>query len=204
MIIPNPRQARTPEPIKLSKVLYVEGPTPMHFFDFFVRGLGLDDSIEIRSFGGINELALRLKTLAAGNDFRTHVRSLGIVRDAESDAAAALRSAQDAVTRASIGRNVSVSYFILPDNSRPGMIETLCMASVMPKPVFQCIQQFITGVRGVGVQLPTGIGLAKHELQVYLATLDNPQMMPGLASHKGAWSFDDIVFKDIKDFLRRL
>jgi hypothetical protein len=139
-----------PENVKLAKLLLVEGETPAHFFDELATQLGIGDTIEIRSFGGNENLLRNLIALVKGHGFSKTVKSLGIIRDAEADADAARKSVADAVERSKLPAGISWKAFILPDNSRPGMIETLCLDSVARKPFFHCIDDFINSARTHG------------------------------------------------------
>jgi hypothetical protein len=201
MIVPKPRSATLPIAITLRKLLLVEGETPAHFFEALARHLSIADKIEIRSFGGKEQLASFLKLLVTTSDFQSKVTSLGIVRDAEEDAKAARSSVLDAVRAASIPPIVRVSHFILPDNTTPGMIETLCVKSIEGQSVHQCVRDFIACAEGAGAVFPTGIIIAKHYIQVYLATQPAAQMMPGIASYRGAWAWDHTAFDDLRKFL---
>lgn len=105
-------------PISHEKMLLVEGETPSHLFEALATELGLRDSIEIRSCGGVTDLGRYLKTLVVTSGFKENVKSLGIARDAESDPAKAKQSVQTAIENANFGNNVSVAIAILPDALR--------------------------------------------------------------------------------------
>ena len=49
MIAPKPRQAILSQPVKLSKLLLVEGETPSHFFEAFLKHLKIDQQVEVRN-----------------------------------------------------------------------------------------------------------------------------------------------------------
>jgi hypothetical protein len=206
MIAPRPRAAVAPQPVALEKVLLVEGETPAHFFEGFALHLGLANLIEIRSYGGISQLATFLRTLASTSEFRAMVKSLGIVRDAETDANGALQSVKAAIAAASLPGHIATSIFILPDNSAKGMIETLCLRSVQSTTVYQCVTEFITCAERAGAPLPAADDPVRDKvcLQVYLAARFEPQMMPGLAAYRGVYPFDDTTFDALGGFLRSL
>jgi hypothetical protein len=52
MLAQPPRMAPPPVPIALSKLLLVEGDTPMHFFEALLQHLGLGSAVEVRNFRG--------------------------------------------------------------------------------------------------------------------------------------------------------
>ncbi|HEY7428040.1 MAG TPA: DUF3226 domain-containing protein [Gemmataceae bacterium] len=128
-----------PIPVTLPKLLFVEGDTPMHFFEALLRYLHLDQQIEIRNFRGVGDFKTFLMDLAKSADFQRLVASVGVVRDAEDQPAAAARqSVLNAFTAAGLTPQriplVQTSIFILPDNTNPGMIETLCIEAVKTEP----------------------------------------------------------------------
>ncbi len=201
MIAPRPRAAVPPQPVALEKLLLVEGETPAHFFEAALKEIGLASEVEIRSYGGISQLAGYLGVLGSTAEFKAKVRSVGVVRDAEDDPAAARRAVEAAVRGAGLAPAVKVAIAILPDDNTAGMIETLCVRTVDSTPLFECVSQFLTCAEDKGAVLPQGPIRAKHQVQAYLATLPNPQMMPGLAAYKGAWPFSHAAFAAVRAFL---
>lgn len=204
MIPRPPKTAPPPVPVSLSKVLLVEGNTPLHFFEALLSELALQDEVEICNFGGVRDLRAAARTLASSSEFRRLVKSVGVVRDAETNVKAARQSAEDALTAAGLPEGVETSVFILPDNKRPGMIETLCIESVRQDPVFSCVEQFFQCVETQGVDLPGAPQDAKSYAQAFLATRKEVQLYPGIAAYRGYWPWDSPVFEDLKNFLRAL
>ena len=95
----------TPESITNSRLLLVEGNDALNFFRAVARHCSLD-KVDIRNFGGVSELGAYLSAIVREPGFRAHVVSLGIIRDAEVDAAAAAASVNSAVEA---GRTFSAS-----------------------------------------------------------------------------------------------
>ena len=179
MLIPKPRASVAPQDVVLEKLILTEGDTPAHFFDALVKYMACEHLIEIRNYGGITQLASFLRTLASTTAFQERVKSVGIIRDAEEDPFASRRSVDDAIEFAKIPAGVSVKVAILPDNSTPGMIETLCLRSVETNPVFECISQFMACAEEKGVVFPKGPIRAKHVAEVNGAHLA-PNSFPHL------------------------
>jgi hypothetical protein len=204
MIPKPPKTAPPPVPVTLSKALLVEGATPMHFFEALLDELGFQDQVEIRSFGGVQDLRAALRALASSSEFARVVKSVGVVRDAESDAKGARQSAEDALGAAGLPEGMRSSVFILPDNERPGMLETLCLDSIRQDPVFSCVEQFFECIARQSVELPSPPRDAKNYAQAYLATRKEVQLFPGLAAYRGYWPWDSRVFHDLKEFLKAL
>ena len=204
MIPKAPKTAAPPVPVTLSRVLLVEGKTPFHFFRAMLEELGLLDEVEVRDFGGVRELRAFVRALASTSEFRSLVKSVGVVRDAERDAKAARQSVDHALAAASLPEGVRTSVFILPGNEREGMIETLCVDSIRQHPVFSCVEQFFECAGKHGVDLPSAPRDAKHYAQAYLATRKEVQLFPGLAAYRGYWPWDSGVFDRLKKFLKAL
>lgn len=199
------RGSKLPAAITRSKVLLVEGDTPEHFFRALLRHLAIEDTIEVLKFGGITELGEYMRTVARATGFRQNVRSLAVVRDAEADAVAARQSVKAAIAGAGLHQEVRTAYFILPDNTNPGNIETLCLNSVTGTPVSACVDQFAQCAAGSGnIVWPEGYAAHKALVQIYAATLSPPQPFAGLASYKGAWPWDSPVFVDLIAFLQAI
>ncbi len=204
--------AKTPAPISLSRLLLVEGDTPKHFFEALLRHLGNDKDVEIRSFRSITQLRPTLIDLVRTAEFQTLVTSVGVVRDAETDAVAARQSVGDALLAAGLTLTrvppIMTSVYILPDNGSPGMIETLCMLAVDAEPTLaaasSCTKEFFDCLARNGVTPTAEPILAKNRAQVYLATRADVQLFPGLAAYRGHWPWDNPVFGPLKQFLQAL
>ena len=128
----------------------VEGNDQRNFFEVLVNRLSLPD-IQIQNFGGVTELRGFLRAFVNMPNFSI-VRSLGIVRDAETSATGALESVRSSLMNAGLpapdnpekrpGTGPAVTTLILPDGNRQGMLETLLCESFAATPVEQCIDGF--------------------------------------------------------------
>ncbi|HVA46690.1 MAG TPA: DUF3226 domain-containing protein [Pirellulales bacterium] len=204
MIVPSRRDAVRPTPIARSKLLLVEGLSPANFFEALCRHLGLSDAIEIRSYGGINQLHAYLRAQAAGEDFRRNVQSLLIARDAEDDAVKAKQSVQTAIDALKLHPSVRTQIAIFPNEVAAGMIETLCLSSVADRPHYHCIHDFVVCIEGNGIRLPEGHKRDKHLAQMYLATQEEAQLYPGIAAYRQAWPFDHVAFDRLRAMLANM
>lgn len=203
-----PRDKPSPTPITLSKLLLVEGATPMHFFEALLQHLGLANSIEIRDFGGVGDFKTFLKTVVATTGFREHVRSVDVARDAEGDATAARQSVDDALRTIQLGLTREPGVFILPNNQDPGMLETLCMEAVKNEPALggacSCVEEFFGCLGRNEVDLPKSSVISKNLAQAFLATREEVQLFPGIAAYRGYWPWQNPAFDPLKEFLRSL
>ena len=90
-----------PQQIEKPRQLLVEGRDPFNFFGALSNHLDLSD-IQVQDFGGISDLRAFLLAFVNLPGFRHRVRSMGIVRDAESSADAAFASVRSSVERAGL------------------------------------------------------------------------------------------------------
>jgi hypothetical protein len=166
------------QPITHSKLLVVEGRDMFGFFLGLLTELGLQDRIEIRNAGGIQDwpnVLLALPTIA-GFDA---VDCLGLARDCEADPARAFQEACSALSAAGLPVPATVlqstptppyprvALLLLPDASTPGMLETLCWRALASDPRFSCVEEYLDCVRR-----QTGQPLAHEEksrIHAYIA-----------------------------------
>jgi hypothetical protein len=198
------------EEISLPCLLAVEGIDPFGFFLSLLKSMGLSGTIEVRNFGGNGDLAARLKALASMSSFQ-RVRSLGIVRDAETNAAGAFAAVQGALRRAQLPVPRSqaavaegpprVTVFILPDRETPGMIETLCLRAVAGDPVMRCVDEFLTCSRQAGAPLGNE---TKARFHAFLASRDKPGQPLRHAVAKSYFPLEDAAFQPLREFLQSL
>ena len=201
-----------PQDVGASTQLLVEGNDQVNFFEALVKHLRIN-GIQIQNFGGVGELTPFVETLAAGQNFRTQVESVGIVRDAESKIAqSAFQSVQSSLRRAALpvpermnqrfGNSPAVSVFILPDNQSSGMLETLLCKTLEGTQMGDCIDGFfecVTSSSGEGLRRPD-----KSRAFAYISTLSQPNVSVGVAAKKRYWDLGHSAFGDIRDFLRSL
>jgi hypothetical protein len=212
-MIPRRQPAPPPGPITLSKLLLVEGDTPMHFAEALLQHLGLEKVVEIRNFRGVGDFKAYLNNLVVTPDFRQNVRSVSVLRDAEDKLAASARqSIQDSFTAAGLiptrSPPIRTASYILPDDNNAGMIETLCNSAVSTdaslSDTWLCVQDYFACLSKKGVSLPSSPVIAKNQAQVYLASRQGSQLFPGTAAYHGHWPFTSPVFDPLKNFLRSL
>lgn len=202
-----PEIAEITSPIQL----LVEGNDQRNFFEAFIEHLSLAD-IQIQNFGGVNELRAFLLALVNAPGFRDIVQSVGIVRDAETSAQAAFQSVQSSLRNAGLpvpnqpeertGGSLAVKVLILPDNSRPGMLETLLNETFANTPEDACINAFfecVEAVPTVSINNPD-----KARAYAYLTTKPNPHHSVGMAAKQNYWDLDHPVFDQVRQFLMAL
>lgn len=160
--------------------------------------------VQVLNFGGIHELQRYLSALVMASDWG-RVTSLGIIRDAEENAQSAQQSVQQAVERtvlSSSGDNPRVSTFILPDNERPGMLETLLCESFGADEVNACIEEFFACCGDLAqVEVKR---IEKARAHAYLATCKDPHVSVGVAAQKDYWNLEHQAFEQLRTFIREL
>lgn len=190
--------------------LLVEGRDLEGFCEGLTNHLGLQN-LQIQNFGGVNQLRTFLPALTKMSDF-SRVTSIGIVRDAERDAAAALQSVQRCIEHAElsvstapaqrIGDDPTITVMILPGDNQPGMLETLLCDTFIEEDVCSCINTFFDCVeehQGRSVRKPY-----KARARAYLATKPDPHLSIGVAAKRRYWDLDHPVLQPLRVFLRRV
>ena len=191
------------QPIEKSIQLLVEGNDEKNFFEAFLRHLDIIHHVQVQSFDGVNQLSLFVETLAATDEFKNKVESLGIVRDAETSAQSAFQSIQNSLQFAGLpipdqprrraGNSPAVSALILPDDDSPGMLETLLCRTFASSSLGGCIDSFLECVQvelGYGPHRPH-----KARAHAYIATQRDPHVSVGVAAHRKYWDLNHAVFE---------
>ena len=202
---------RTEAPITSSSQLLVEGNDQRNFFEAMVEHLKLAD-IQIRNFGGVNELRSYLAAFVNMARFSA-VRRIGIVRDAEKSAASAFQSVQSALRNANLPvpdrpakvalGKPNVNVLVIPDSAESGMLETLLCETFAGTPEDRCIDELFACVRPAGSD--SGKGSAKARCRVWLATRPDPQLSSvGVAAKRGYWDLDHTALESTQAFLKTL
>lgn len=206
-------------PIKAKGQLLVEGRTPEIFFLKLIQHLGLEDQVEVRTFGdvGKNTLQTYLEIFTQKSDFKERVTALGIIRDAESGSAVgAFQSVCASVTGAGLsvpntlssfdGSPLRTGIYILPDNNASGMLESLIWQAAQETDatngnVLPCVERFfdcITANNSTYARAP------KAEVAAYLLGkgIIDPQV--GRGAQQNAIPWNAAAFQPLIAFLRQL
>jgi len=196
--------------IKHPKLLIVEGKEDELFFSAFCHHLGLND-IQVLSIGGKTNLLRNLTALKKATNF-SQVTALGIIRDADEDANAALQSVCSALQHAELPTPTKpmtpapghprVLVMILPDNQSPGALEDICLKAIAGTPAMRCVDEFFCCLQRH--RLPPPKNLSKAKVLAYLTSLPEPDKRLGESAQAGYWNWDHPAFSDLKDFLRSL
>ncbi len=195
------------ERIERPKQLLVEGNDQRNFFEALIRTRSLPD-IQIQNYGGGNELRVFLPAFVKAPDFNS-ISSLGIVRDAEDSAQNSFQSIQGSLGKVNLpvpskagerqNGNPDVSVLILPNESSPGMLETLLCRTFLGSEVDHCIDDFFSCV-----EASPNVSITNRDKTrafAFLTTKPNPHHSVGVAAQQGVWDFDHEAFDEVRDFL---
>lgn len=211
-----------------TRLLLVEGRDAELFFEEMLKQLDLELTVETHDLGGVDEFHPRMKVVAQSDEFKEQVRFLGIIRDSETrnNAVKNVHSAFDSVcdglknanlpfpTRLGDVRrdNPTVSVFILPDGTRNGTIETLCLSAVEDDPAMPCILEFFDCLRqrlgerdapeGQRHNFPKH--LEKAKLRAFLSSWEEPDRLLGQAARANCFPWNHAAFEPVKEYLERL
>ena len=200
-----------PQPISKEALLLVEGKDPLNFFEALCKHLSLSQQLQIMNFGGVGELRRFLAGLCGRSGFR-RVKRIGIIRDAEEDAAAAFQSVQTSLEHAgltvpnepeqlSCDGQPAVGVLILPGQDKSGILETLLCETFVDAPECHCIDAFFRCVQekcpGANIKNPD-----KARARAFLATKPDSYPSVGIAAKKGYWPLDHEVLEPARTFLK--
>jgi hypothetical protein len=199
-------------PLTHSAILVVEGRDMWEFFGALLQVLGLQDQVEIRDPGGINDWPDFLRALPTISGFDAVV-SLGLVRDCETNPTGAFQSVcstlqgagwsvPPAVLQPTATPPPRITVMLLPDASTPGMLETLCWRALLADPRVPCIEEFLKCV-----EKQTGQPVARIEksrIHAYIASREEPWFLLGQAARTSYFPWDSPAFNEIKGFVQGL
>lgn len=200
-------------PVEITQkcVLLVEGKEDQLFFDAIVKQQNLQN-IQIISYKGKTNLRPFLSVLVKSPEFHNRVISIGIVRDADTNASGTFKSICDALQNAClsvphsvlepVGQNPRITILVIPHGSTHGMLEDLCLESVIEDPSTNCMEQYFQCLQELPSSMPNNISKAK--VQVFLASRHEPGKRLGEAAQAGYWPWNNEVFDSVKSFLQQI
>lgn len=200
--------------IESSRLLVVEGNDDQLFLEALLADMGIADAFQIHNAGGKDKIAGALRALVLTPGFE-RVEALAILRDADSDWQAALRSCQSALRDAGLAQpqpsssspNDCIprsSVFLFPGQHRCGALEDLLLETVADEPIISCVNAFEACLKErVGADsLPRSI--TKFRAKAYLSAM--PENVPhiGLAAQKRYWNLRHPHLDELRRFLEAM
>lgn len=200
-------------PITATKLIAVEGKDELNLLSALKDQLGMDN-IEIRPLGGKYSFSTKLKSLVITPGFIS-VLSLGVIRDANSNASATFQSVCAALRN--VGLPVptkplspakvdedkpQVVVLIVPHGASKGMLEDICLQSVGEDPAMTCVEAYFECLKRNLSKLPSN--LSKAKVHAFLSSRDQPDLRLGDAAQAGYWPWTHQAFTQVKQFLSLL
>jgi hypothetical protein len=202
-------QTATPSELDKPKLLIGEGKDEVRFFEALLKHLRIEDT-KVAQYGGKNKLPDYLDALRLRPGF-TDLTSLGVTRDADTDALSAFDSVRNHLARRGFvtpdssgsvqAGTPKVGIMIFPGN-RPGMLEDLCLAALQADSVIRCIDEYFECVRVTKGNTPDQI--SKARIHAWLAAQDPPDLRLGEAAQRGLIDWDSPSFSQLRTFLTAL
>ena len=199
--------------IRSDRLLLVEGRDEVNLFDALMKHcLDAEPTVQVFDAGGKDRFSKNLRAIQADARARPSLLAIGVVRDADDDAAGAFRSVCDHI------RNVgyeppavhgefsdampSIGVFIVPDGEAPGAVETLCRRSRAGDDVSRCVDEYMRCLHEHEAMRSTNVD--KTFAHAYLAAMGDPVARVGEGALQGVWDFGSPAFSKLSGFLRSL
>jgi hypothetical protein len=200
-------------PIKMKKLVAVEGNDEVRLINALSKSMNLND-IEVRPLLGVSDFPTKLKALVSTPGL-SNVVSLGIIRDADEDSSAAFTSVCYALNK--VGLSVptnqleliknsddgpSVAVIIVPLGAGRGMLEDVCMQSVVDDPAIECLNNYFICLEKKLSVFPKN--LSKAKVHAFLSSREESDLRLGEAAEKGYWPWSNQAFDCFKALLSSL
>ena len=194
-------------------LLLVEGRDELNLFNQMIDTcFQSPPGIQILDIGGKTTLGQNLKTVRTLAMSRPTLRSIGIVRDSDANAANSFSSVCDSVRDAPFApptahasfsdASPSIGIFIVPDGSGPGAIETICRRSVQGDEVAKCVDEYINCLNTHDALKSNNQD--KTFTHAYLAATNDPVARVGEGALQGVWNFQSPAFAELRKFISDL
>ncbi len=162
--------------------------------------------------GGSQQFATRIKVVMKAPGF-AQVRALAIVRDAETDSAAAAQSIRaclqneglpvpEAELQLASDATISTAYLVVPRGGADGMMEDLILRVMQDQPHWPCQTGYFDCLASKGLDL--SIDEKKRWVQAGLAALTGGHLARniGEAAQKSLLPLDHPAFDELRNLLR--
>lgn len=195
------------ESIEYSKIIAVEGKDEINFFKAFLKKNEIHD-VQLEDFEGKSNFSTKIMSLNNRTGFEK-VTKIAFIRDADILLPkSAFDSIVDALKKAKLpyprtintftSTKPSIGIFIMPGDENKGMLEDLCLKTIIKKPINTCIEKYFECIEEKPKEL------SKAKILCYLASKTPFANSMGLAALKGHWDFEAEQFKELKEFLINL
>lgn len=206
--------------IEKRKLLLVEGKDEENFFKIFLRKHNINE-VQIIEIGGKDQLNHESLTVLKNTPGFDELISLAIVQDADKNADTRFQSirnylrgsnlnAPDKVsTFTSQGQNLRIGIFIIPDGKNKGMLESLCLSTVIKdnETMTRCFNEFtdcLKQISDLNNGLPKPKNIHKAYLRAFLSAMEEDTPSLGIATQKGYWNLNSDRLAPLLNFLKKL
>lgn len=204
-------QRGKPIPITQPTVLVVEGPGDDKLFFERLLEIMQIPNVDVVPMDGTSGLDGVLEILAKEAFVTKKVRSIGIIRDANTNRQCTVKNVREALHKhglpvpedemVSVGTHPQVCFLLMPGKGKQGMLEDLCLKSVKDEPAMRCVEQYFDCLERQSVPLPPRKELSKAKVHAYLSSKTNPSVALGRAATYDYWPWDHPAFEEVKQFL---
>ncbi len=197
-----------------TRILAVEGNDECGFFEALLETMRISN-VQTFDIGGKDKFKIELPLLVNAENFGS-VTDLALVRDAEKEGVTAafgsvistmgkhgLPIPQRPMEIATDGKR-RTSVFIMPDNSNLGMLEDLCLKSVIGTPTYECVDSFVECFSEYLAHNGERFNESKARVQAFLCSRVPIANRLGIAAKMGHWDLAADCFGDIKTFLNSM
>ncbi len=209
-------------------VLLVEGQDEVKFFTVFSEHIGKKGVFDIIDMNGKDHFVHVLKVCLQRPKAHT-ITAYVIVMDADNSHQSKFRSICDVLARHGNGlpipervgvyaydesQSKKVGIYIMPGDSRDGMLEDLFLETVSDSPIMPCLDEYFSCLKGVLPQKPENVpaesgkhfpkNASKTRALGFLAASYESVNTVGLAAQKKYWNFDHPTLTELRSFLGEL
>jgi Protein of unknown function (DUF3226) len=195
------------------RVLAVEGYSDLYFYAEILEDLGTHHEVFIQQFNGATDLIAKLETFLSPG-LLAEKTAIAIIVDADADAEARKQSISTVIAKAanrtlehgvwSAGQP-NLGYFVVPDGTQSGEIETLVWQSWANDPANHsardCIADFLSCMSAAGHN-PQSIDKGRISALLAIQNDEDPRLGPGARGKK--FVLDSPEYQPLRAFLSQL
>ena len=193
-------------------LLLVEGKDEVNLFTSLIQSrfadIDCETKVQIEEVGK-ETFRKRFGAIVKAARKTASLKAIGIVRDADENAAGALASVCDSVSSFDCrppdshgtfsASSPAIGVFITPDGMDEGAIESICRRSVGGNTAGQCAEEYLECLRERNALLSTNHD--KSFAHAYLAGMRDPVARVGEGALQGVWNFESPAFRELCQFV---
>lgn len=211
--------------IEKDTLLLVEGRDEVEFFEALLININAHERVQTIEVGGKDNFKNEFPALLLSPNF-SNVKRYAIVRDADTSAKSTFQSVVGLLQRNNqpvpkapgeiiTTNGLSTGIFIMPGNFDEGMLEDLCLKTIVGHPVLKCVDKYFSclydNLSHEKENLSNDSNTyfypkneSKAKMHAFLAGMNTFVPSLGIAAKKGYFNFDSEPLNEIKDFLQQL